>query len=301
VAGVYGYEVSSEIALARLRPGGGNRGRLSIELAREEPLAGPAEIVSLIQGPDDEPVFAVARTPGALLTWCEVTGSARIDAGAGHISVSPRGDPDSWEDRLLSTVIPLLLAERGELLLHACAVQAQEGAVVVCGPSGRGKSTLAAVLGACGLPILAEDEVALSLKDAHVLAWPGPAGVRLDRQAACMLGALGPVTVRGKQLHFPSSAPSPAGPVPVAAIIALEPRGGTDLAIRPLDGPGGLAEIFLSVARLELTTWAPAFRGAAEVVRRVPCHAARLPDDLGRVAQIGPALVAAVIRDGLPA
>jgi hypothetical protein len=297
VGGVYGYRIDSDLPLTRLRSGPLTRGSLSVAVAHDDLLAEPAEIISLVLGLDADPVFAVARTEDSLLTWCRLTGSARIDAGAGQIFVAPEGDPEAQEDRLLNTLIALLLAQRGELVLHAAAVQTERGAVIFCGPSGRGKSTLAAVLGTQGFPILAEDVIVLTVQDGCVLAWPGPIGVRLDPATAQTLGGSGSTVVRGKHLHVPQAPSSSAG-VPVAAIVALDPRGGSELEVTALDGPGGMAAIFLSVTRFEPDAWPGSFRQTAGLIRRVPCHRARLPDDLGRVEQIAAQLLGAVTSRG---
>ena len=67
------------------------------------------------------------------------------------------------EHRLACLVMPLLLAERGDLALHA-AVLARDGrAVAFCGASMRGKSTLAAKLAARGFALLGDDSAVLSL------------------------------------------------------------------------------------------------------------------------------------------
>jgi hypothetical protein len=80
----------------------------------------------------------------------------------------------------------------------------------------------------------------------------------------------------------------------VAAIVVLRPRGGSELEVRFAGGPDAVAEVYPSMTRLDATTWPDSFRCTAELVRRVPCHTARLPDDLGRAAQLGPRLIDAV-------
>jgi hypothetical protein len=239
-------------------------------------------------------VFAVARAASSLLTWCAVSGSSRIDPSGPRIWARGQGDPTAWEDRLLNTLIPLLLAEQGDLVLHAAALATNAGAVVVCGPSGRGKSTLAAVLAAQGLPVLAEDAVTVTLEADRILLWPGPAGVRLDPVTAQTLGKEAHALVRGKQMHFPAEPAPSAEAVPLAAIVALDPRGGSKAEVKAVTGPDALAAIFYNVLRLEIETWQPVFSLAAEVIRRVPCYTARLPDDLSRVSRIAPWLVADV-------
>ena len=68
-------------------------------------------------------------------------------------SCRPTGRPprdDLWEHRLVSVAVPLLLAERGDIALHAAAVARGDRAVAFAGASTRGKSTLAVAAAACG-------------------------------------------------------------------------------------------------------------------------------------------------------
>ena len=76
--------------------------------------------------------FTVHRRDGALVVWCERSGTFAMDVAAGAIEteVGP-GGPAEWEHRLACVAIPLLLAERGDLALHASAVAT---------PAGRGRA-----------------------------------------------------------------------------------------------------------------------------------------------------------------
>jgi hypothetical protein len=164
--------------------------------------------------------------------------------------------------------------------------------MVICGPSGRGKSTLAAALGAQGLPVLCEDTVALDPRPDAVWLWPGPSGVRLQPRAATALGVQFAPRVRGKLLHRPPL--SEAAPVPVAAVVALGPRGGEGLRLDGLDPAAALVEVFTSVLRLEPERWRAPFHRTAQLVTRVPCHLARFADDLEQVIPAAGALAARI-------
>jgi energy-coupling factor transporter ATP-binding protein EcfA2 len=68
---------------------------------------------------------------------------------------------DNWREALprsfYSTMAALTLAWRGAIPLHACAVELEGHAVLICGPAGAGKSTLAAGLLAEGARFIADD------------------------------------------------------------------------------------------------------------------------------------------------
>jgi hypothetical protein len=300
VNGVYGYRVDSALPLQRLRAGAMPRGRIAIELAAEDPLGEPAEIIQLIEG-ERAPEFAVARADDAFLCWCAHTGGYRLQPRAAIIHAEGQGAPEVVEDRLLGALLPLLMLERGELVLHAAAALTPAGAVAVCGPSGRGKSTLVAALDRCGFPVLAEDVVAPD----EASLWPGPTGIRLEGSAAIALG-LGAQDDRpagGKRLH-PAEGRVPHGhPVPLAAIVRLEPRGGSRLHVRSLAGPEALAAVFPNLLRLGPETAPAGFSRAADLVRAVPCFSARLPDDLRLLGAVAVELVERVasFRGGLRA
>ena len=75
---------------------------------------------------------------------------------------------------LLGPVFAILLHQRGILALHAAAVEIDGGAVVLMGPQGCGKSTLAATLYKRGHGILADDVTAIQFNGDNgpiSLAW----------------------------------------------------------------------------------------------------------------------------------
>ncbi|MEJ1968579.1 MAG: hypothetical protein WDN03_08115 [Rhizomicrobium sp.] len=58
---------------------------------------------------------------------------------------------------LLGTAFGVLLYQRGRIVLHASAVQVGGSAVLFCGKSGAGKSTIAAVLNKRGYALVTDD------------------------------------------------------------------------------------------------------------------------------------------------
>lgn len=64
------------------------------------------------------------------------------------------------------TVFGILLHQRHQVVLHASAVRVGDGAVMFCGASGAGKSTIAAALGQRGYPLLNDDVCAIGLDPA---------------------------------------------------------------------------------------------------------------------------------------
>ena len=81
------------------------------------------------------------------------------------------GSPDdaltlTAEVRMFGVPSSLITLERGDLSMHAAAVEVGGGAVVLAGPSRYGKTTLAAAFAAAGHRVLAEDMATCTLRDA---------------------------------------------------------------------------------------------------------------------------------------
>ena len=73
---------------------------------------------------------------------------------------------------LIGTVLGILLHQRGQVVLHASAVRVGDRAVLFCGASGAGKSTMAAALGELGFALLADDVCAIGLNPGGPTAYP---------------------------------------------------------------------------------------------------------------------------------
>ena len=79
----------------------------------------------------------------------------------------------------LNQVVPLVMNHAGTLVLHAAAINDGGQALAFAGPSGRGKSTLAAAFAHAGYPFLTDDGLMLQAAKAGYLARPSHASVRL--------------------------------------------------------------------------------------------------------------------------
>lgn len=130
---------------------------------------------------------------------------------------------------LYGPVLGYLLRARGQLALHASCVRIQEGAVLIAGAAGAGKSTTAAALATRGYTVVSDDLTALTLDEGAPIAWPAFDHLRLwPTSAPLVLGdatSLERITPTWDKRRFPLDGAAFAdGPCPVRAIILLRQR-----------------------------------------------------------------------------
>lgn len=268
---VFGYSIDANVPLARLHPGNGARGVLELRSVPLSPALEPTEV--LARSEDDG--WVVGRNTHGLVLTERRSGRYLLEPQAGRIRFAPSGS-GAWEHRILTSAIPQLLYERGDLALHASAIVTGAGAVGFCGPSGAGKSTLALALGCAGLPILAEDGLVVTAGNERPQAWPGPLGVRLALQGSAPGEK---VTLRRPGVTHRTT------PAPLAGLVVLRPRSGTVSESRVLDRFAALPALLPSVLSSDEAGRRRALILLAELVERVPVVVLRAPDDL-RMAEL---------------
>jgi hypothetical protein len=270
---LYGFEVKSELPLRRLNAAAGTRGELTVARAAE-PLAAPErEPTGSLVTDDGHCWFASYELDRSeCLLQMPPTGSFLLQPDRGRVVVdSNGGDLQLLEHRIASSAICTLLSKRDDLVLHAAAVETGGQAVVFCGPTMRGKSTLAQALGKAGCRLLGEDGVAIELGGAGPVAHPGARGVRVRSDDA------NGVT---RTDLLPDPGPGEPGPCPVAAVVLLEERG-VEFAAKPLPPARALAlltpNLIHSGGRPAIAT---AFQRLASLLGSVPVFGISLADDL---------------------
>lgn len=188
-----------------------------VVVERSTPWWDPADasVLSDVRFDDGRPAFRVEAGPdGTWRFWGHGYGEAVVlDAGARVCCAFADGAPIAR--LLVGQVLPFLAGRRGFEVLHAAGVVIDGGAVVLCAPSGTGKSTvLRALLARGGVGFLADDTVAI---DEALQAWAGP-------------GVIGP--------ELEPITPAVAS-VPVRAVAVLS-RGGDGVGLEPLADPRAL-------------------------------------------------------------
>jgi hypothetical protein len=196
----------------------------------------------------------LVRFPGLADFW--------VSRAADQVRCAPRPSvpADVLRHLFLHQVWPLVLGERGRVVLHASAVATPAGAVVFLGDAGRGKSTLAASFWTAGCALVADDSVRLDHRGDALVVVPSYPGVRLRPRALRGL-PLGSGGVRPRTAEKVLVAPEVAGcrvaraAVPLARLYVLAPapasRTPAAAALEPLSARETMAELVAHRYRLD--------------------------------------------------
>jgi hypothetical protein len=166
-------DARAEAMAAMLRAAAPARGAPSAELRfeRDDPEPPP---------PGDLP-FAVRREgPGYVSVHSTLGLVARVTPD--RIVVRGKASDLAAAFRPVAALaIAHLLAARGRVLLHAATLAIADGCVLVLGPTGTGKSTVALCALRCGWPVLGDDLVALEPDGDGYLATAVPRPIVVSR------------------------------------------------------------------------------------------------------------------------
>lgn len=290
MSSLYGFEVKSDLPLRRLNSAPGTRGELRIEKAKsrlERPEGTP---VSTLVSDDGHCWYASHELDdGRCLIELPPTASFLLEPAAGRVVVDSEVDDDELrEHRIVSSAVCTLLSMRGDLVLHASAIEAGGRAVLFCGPTQRGKSTLARAFGESGRRLLGEDGIAIELGDGEHVAFPGARGVRVR-------GRDGNKRTRTDLLPDPGS--GEPEPCPMGAVVSLGERGAR-LTVERMEPVRALATLTPNLVHSgSRAAIGAAFANLATLLGSTPAFAVSLPDDLGALAMSAPALLDSIAQD----
>lgn len=109
-----------------------------------------------------------------------------LDGGQVRAWPTPGTSGATLQQLHLNQVLPLALSKQGRIVLHASAVDIGGQAVAFVGPSGRGKSTLAASFATHGSGFLTDDGLQLAWRGENLIVLPSHPSIRLweDSRAA---------------------------------------------------------------------------------------------------------------------
>jgi hypothetical protein len=288
---VYGFSIRSDIALRFLRSGGGTRS-LEIASSQDERNQPEGELLGEwpLQGTAYPAHARLFRVAGGYQYWTSDAGLFRVDVEGERIVV-PRSEDDLLlEQRLHGMPMILSFVARGDISLHAAAVEMGSGAVILAAPSRFGKSTLAFALQHAGHRMLSEDLICC--RPATGEAIPGPAlfRVRPDVFDGRLPEGLFIISQRPDRVFvgFDDAARGSGRPLPTRAIVFL--RESDRVLMEPVPRTTALKDLWrLSFRTGTEDARADSFRQLAQLAGMVPSwnlHRPLVLDSLTSVVQL---------------
>ncbi len=220
------------------------------------------------------------------------------DATSGRITGFPSTstEPHTMRHLLLDQVLPLHLASEGHTVLHASAVALETSsgvkALLFLGPTGAGKSSVAAGCWMAGARLIADD-FSLILSEPQPAVTPALVGVRLWEDAAAVVSTTAtadrfPVAQyydKERLVPFEPLTFNWQQPVPIGALVLLGPRlaPGCRVQLTRASPVDTLMHVIEQAHRIELSSAEAnreAFDTAAHIVETVPAFNGRLPTSL---------------------
>lgn len=228
-------------------------------------------------------LFELQLSAGVIEVWCE-----KSELGL-HLHLA------------LDYGLLLALAATGTKVLHGAALGFGERALAICGASGRGKSTTAAVMASAGWSLLTDDAIALDTLADPPIAELGHRHLRLT--AAGLEKALGPDAVGvAEQAGAKSLVPSHANALrsapsrlPLSVIVELDPNG----PVAPQQAPPRMATQIIMRNSFRLVTGTADdsidfVAQSAALATRIPVWSWRRPDGVDNLRDALPLLASLV-------
>lgn len=181
--------------------------------------------------------------PGAFLMHIE--GVVRyLVTGGRHVLIEPLGGDDARiADIVAGSVFTFVLQQRGVVTLHAAAIATEAGALLLCGRSGIGKSSLAATLVERGYPLLSDNMAGVvRAAGGRPMVLPAFARQRLSAHVVEEMHWRDRIQSRvrqGVEKYWIPAQRACATPAPVSAAFVLTASDRPDIGTEP--GPPGRA------------------------------------------------------------
>lgn len=251
----------------------------------DEAESWPEGSVVATVGVDDEWWYVAVEADGGHLVRFSKCGDFVVSPGFDRVEV--RRCPDGERAHLVpvlasGTVLAFLLMLRGSTVLHASAVAIDGKAVAFAGPSGRGKSTVAALMCQAGAALVTDDVLVVDV-DQQATCIGGAVELRLRENATSIAATddaeRSRTTVDARTAFAPSE--TFADELPLSAIVVPAPsRDVTEVAINRMPPSAALFGL-LSFPRvygwrreLELKR---DFATLSRLVESVPFYVATIP------------------------
>ncbi|MCX6362549.1 MAG: hypothetical protein NT029_22375 [Armatimonadetes bacterium] len=259
-------------------------------------------------GWQDVPSITVRRCPEGLhlrLYSCDYL----LRADSIGYSDWPEPDPDLRATQMLGAVLSVWFEANGAAAIHASSVEVNGWAVLFLASQSGGKSTLAAGLTRCGLPLHADDVAVLQRTPTGIGVRPGFAAMRLWPASVERLGLdAGSMPLVHPRAEKRIASAKQLGAsfadrvLPLGGIFLPERRENAALSMQPLPGSASIIELVrhsFSARLVEAMGWQPGRMSLlAEAAARAPVTRLTVPDGLHHLDDACRA-IAARLREGM--
>lgn len=242
------------------------------------------ELVAWLGESDDEWWYRATSTPAGYVLRVRDRGDFVVSSDLSCVEVrpDPAADPAFLPVLAAGTVMAFVLTLRGHTVLHASAVAVDGRALAFVGPSGIGKTTVAALLCLDGASLVTDDVLVVDTAEPITVAG-GATELRL-REAAAPLADLqrdAPRRVTADQRTALALTAAPPDPLPLGAIVVPSPsRTISEIEIERLD-PTTALSLLLASPRVHGWTVPDVLRRdftrLGDLVECVGVHVARIP------------------------
>lgn len=245
--------------------------------------------------------------PGYLLRFPDCADFA-IDLDLQIVRCTPAPDmaEENIADLYFNQILPLLMGYAGDPVLHASGIAIDGVAVGFIGPTGRGKSTLAAAFARAGFPFLTDDGLILDPSDTGYCVRPRRPILRLcaDSEAAILdrHAPLPEVELWKERLHASAEIPFHDTAVPLAALYVLaEPSGCKQTMITKLTPTEALSALMGHSFILDVEDRPRVralFNRLGDVAEQIGCYSLDYPRDYADLPSVLEAIITNARKGG---
>jgi hypothetical protein len=287
----FGFAIRSSLPFHYLRSGDG----LALTVSASSHIPGDGELGELLAEwtPTPQAPFAgrLYRQATRLLLQIGHAEWFVIDTEEPSITVPEAADVVRREERLWNLPVTLCFLARGDLPLHAAAVEVEGQALVFGAPRTHGKTTLAAAFVNAGYRLLSEDVTCLRIAS-DILAIPGPAMLRVRPDVAERLEIKNVTRLdeSDDRVHFAleETTRGDGNPIPVRAVVLLR-ESEDGFRLEPLPSAETLRDLWpLTFGLPGEHNRARTFAGLVDLARSVPIsnfYRPRRIEDLPRTVE----------------
>ena len=219
----------------------------------------------------------------------------------------PEADEETLQHLFLNQVLPLVMNARGCLSFHGSAVDVGGACAAFLGPTGRGKSTLAASFATMGQGFLTDDGLIVALRGGRHVVEPSHPSLRLWEDSEAALLPTGsetaePVSYTSKSRFVAGERLAhAAAELPLAAIFVLGEQTADAIAIRRLSQAETVVAVLGNCFQIDVEdrqALARQFVGVTGLCEAVPGFSLDYPRQFGLLPAVRAAIMAEIAALG---